>query len=320
MVLLVTSKYDLAADLVVLELQKRGVAYIRFNCEDFPLNVSASWSNYQDNFLNINDELIYVKHIQSVWYRRMPEPNLHHVKLMPEIITFIQRESSVFLDGFLKRLEILWVNSISSVALAENKLLQLNLAEKLGFRVPKTLISNDIKMVKIFCSSCKDVICKPITTSRLKINDKDWGIFTESLTAEAIENSNSVQSSPVILQERITRKSEIRVTVVGNEVFACTMKLREPYSTTIDWHLVDDINIDYGKIKIPTHIQTRIFKMLKGFGLCYGCFDFMLTTNNDWVFLELNPSGQWGWIERKIGFPITESIVSLLLRDAKTNV
>ena len=311
-VLLVTTKQYLAADLIILELQKYGANYIRFNCEDFPLKISASWLNYQDNSLKVGSKSIRVQQIKSIWYRRMTAPYLQQIYSTLETRTFIYHESSTFLDGFLKNINILWVNSISSVSAAENKILQLEIARQVGFKIPKTLISNDTQEVQLFSSTNKNMICKPLTTRRLRVNDRYWGVFTEPFVLDDIEKIRSIQTCPIIIQERITRKAEVRITVIGKQIFACTLSIHESHSDTVDWHLIEDEEIDYQKAEVPIGIQYSIFKMMNKLGLLYGCFDFILTPDNDWVFLELNPSGQWGWIEKRVGFPITESLVHVL--------
>ena len=316
-ILLITFEDDLNADLLILELERQGLPFYRLNCENFPLEVTGTWSNIKDNYINQKNEEIDLDDISSAWFRRLPMPDLSRIDLDSKFFHFIIKERSIFLEGLLNQLDVLWVNRICSVSSAENKISQLSLAKKIGLQAPKTIITNDFNTIESFVKLYPNVICKPISSCRINLNNNEWGFYSESLKKEDICNRNAVQISPFIIQERIKRKIEVRLTVVGSTIFACSMEINDSNTETIDLHLIEDKNIFYKPINVPRAVQKSVFQLLKAFGLTYCCFDFVLSDNDDWIFLELNPSGQWGWIERKVGFPITESIVNLLKGDPK---
>ncbi len=314
-ILLVTSEDDLTADLIILELRRRGLPFHRLNCENFPLRISGTWSNKETRYISVGKDKINLNKISSVWYRRMPMPDLTALDANANLSNFIMNESRTFLNGLLGQLDTLWVNKISSVSAAENKILQLDTAQKVHLKTPKTIISNDSEAVKSFLNHYSSAICKPLSIYRIVENGDDWMLYTETMQEPEVAGEDSIQVSPFIIQEQIERKREVRLTVVGNQIFACLMEIKDSERNIIDLHLVDDENIVYEPIKVPDKIKKSTLQLLKTFDLLYGCLDFILTEHNDWIFLELNPSGQWGWIEKKIGFPITKSIVKLLKGD-----
>jgi hypothetical protein len=59
-------------------------------------------------------------------------------------------------------------------------------------------------------------------------------------------------------------------------------------------------------------VRAAVTAYLKMTGLSFGAFDFSVTPEGVWNALEINPEGQWGWIEQETGAPITEAIAAWL--------
>jgi len=127
----------------------------------------------------------------------------------------------------------------------------------------------------------------------------------------------TLSAAPCILQAAVPKKADLRITVAGNRVFG-TLLVSAPTSPPgiVDWRALPSAEIGYSIHTVPAEIVGLCRRMMQILGLAFGAFDFALTTSDEYVFFEVNPSGQWGWLEHFTGQPITEAIVDALLGDA----
>jgi glutathione synthase/RimK-type ligase-like ATP-grasp enzyme len=227
------------------------------------------------------------------------------------VIDFAAREIATFLEGFWETSGWLWVNRPSCVHAAENKLTQLQVAQRLGFFIPRTLVTNDAFAAREFVRAVPEAIAKPIGGSRAEIDGLGWCLFTHPVK-EGDLSETAMQIAPCIFQERLPRKSDVRVTVVGRQVFAAEIFVRAAGSE-VDWRAVNPQDLRYEPHKLPDALEELCRSMLERLDLRYGCFDFIRTPDDRYVFLEVNPSGQWGWIEHEVGAPITRALGQLLI-------
>jgi glutathione synthase/RimK-type ligase-like ATP-grasp enzyme len=248
----------------------------------------------------------------SAWYRRTTPPALPEDLCSKEIGEVVISEVGAFLDGVWETTDIFWINKPSRVRAAENKLVQLALAKSIGFQLPKTVVTNNPEHVKHFAQQQRSVIVKPISVRRVGRDGDCSGIYTQLLSEQHLSYDGAFQISPVILQERIVRQAELRITVVGNKLFATRIKIDDIENNIPDLHLVDPQFVKYEKYEAPNELSTLCLRATKSLGLVYAAFDFIITPEGATVFLEINPSGQWGWIEHETGFPITNSLAELL--------
>lgn len=310
-ILLVTERSDLTADLVVAALTKRGAAFDRWNCEDFPLSSNLTWSPVESGgTLRHNGQTVPLGAVRSVWYRRTPASDLAWVRPR-DVASFIQREIGSYLQGVWENHRSPWMNRPSCVLRAENKLTQLRLANALGLVTPRTIVTNDPAAARSFLSAVPRAVAKSLTGGTLNIQETSWALFTHPVSHDDLASDSSIQLAPCIFQERIEKGSDIRVTLVGADTFAAEIvTLAED---EVDWRAVERRALTYHTHLVPDELIRRCQSMLRELGLTYGCFDFVLTPKAEYTFLELNPSGQWAWIEHELGFRITESIARLLI-------
>lgn len=103
--------------------------------------------------------------------------------------------------------------------------------------------------------------------------------------------------------------------MVGDKVFACEIHSQENQRTIDDWrhYNFDDLkDVKHLVHKLPSEVQDKCIRMADHFGLNFATFDLVLTPDGKYVFLEMNPNGQWLWIEDLTGLPISEAITDLL--------
>ena len=206
---------------------------------------------------------------------------------------------------------VYWMNHPNAIERAGNRLQQLRRAEDFGFRTPRTLVTNDPGEAKNFLRECERVIVKQICDGhRRQIADRL--LYTVLITAGEADCLDQVQVCPTLIQQYVEKDHELRVTVVGDQVFAAAIESQADAQCAVDSRLTFGTDITYYRTRLNEAISTRLGEMLRSYGLEYGAFDFVVDPSGDLVFLEVNPSGQWDAIEHATGFPILESIVRRL--------
>jgi glutathione synthase/RimK-type ligase-like ATP-grasp enzyme len=312
MLLILTSDKDLTADFLIVELINRGLPYFRLNAEelteaDFHF---AMAENTVQREVTVGTRTVVLSEVDAVWYRRA---------LHPGYTAGLSRSESVFVAGELRHLalglvmnpDVIWVNPIDKVSVAELKVYQLQIAQQLGFRVPRTVISRDAKMLRTFAAGNETgTICKPIFHGLLAGESADYSIYTRRVTAESIDAAN-VKICPAFLQEEIPRTSDVRATFIGPHCFVADI---EGDPSLVDWR-DPDVSVSYTASSLNQEVEAMCRAMLAKLGLNYGAFDFVRTPAGDLVFLEINPTGEWAWLEDSLGFPMREAFIQLFYGD-----
>src|SRR3989338_6716232 len=206
-----------------------------------------------------------------------------------------------------------WINDPWAMHKADNKIYQMDLALKLGFAVPKTLVTSDPDKVREFYKMLKGrMIVKLLAASPIL----DEVIYTNLVTPEYMKQIDSVKFSPSIFQECVIKDYELRVTVVGDKIFTVKIYSQEDEGTTLDWRRkpsINDFDVKMEKVSLPDTITRKIFAYLEKLGLRYGSFDFIVTPDGDYVFLDINPNGQWYFVQLRTEFQVASALADLLI-------
>jgi glutathione synthase/RimK-type ligase-like ATP-grasp enzyme len=216
------------------------------------------------------------------------------------------------LISFLKHKNVKWVDNPISLSEADFKIPQLHVAKNIGFKIPKTLISNNKSVIESFLSSNKDNILKLSTQPSFYINDDVFFIYTNKITKEDLKDFDNCVNSPMIFQEYIEKQFEVRYTFVNNNHFVCRIDSQVSEKSKTDWRRYDLKNTPYLEIEPPKDIREKVNHFMKTLNLNYGALDFIVDQDNQWWFLEINSVGQYGWIEQLTGMPITRAIVDYM--------
>lgn len=316
MFLVVTNKRDVTSDFVVLELQRRSLPYLRLNTEDLPKALldcrpatGGAWR------IAIDGKDVDLANVGAAYFRRpeTPEP-LADVRT-PEERTYCSAEWSAALHALYWELDLKWLNAPHKISVAENKIRQLREAHAVGFKVPETLVTNDAAAAEAFAATA-DIVGKPLRNAVVGNNESDRVIFTKRLTADAFSDPMPTRVCPLILQREIPKRFDLRVTVVGDELFAVTIDSQAHTQTQVDWRSGSRPDLSHEVHSLPVDISRKCFEIVKRLGLRFGAIDLVLDTRGDYWFLEVNPNGQWGWIEKRTGLPISRAIVRELERIA----
>jgi glutathione synthase/RimK-type ligase-like ATP-grasp enzyme len=208
----------------------------------------------------------------------------------------------------------LWVNPIHRVGVAEHKLWQLHVAKDLEIPIPATLISRAPDELKAFVQEVGSAICKPIFHGLLVEGDTRYSAFTRRVSATSFDERDAIEMCPVLLQAEVPRRADLRVTFIGNQCFAARISSSDP--DLVDWRK-PGVELKYEAMRFPGEIEEKCRSMLRQLGLLYGAFDFIERPDGQLVFLEVNPTGEWAWLENKLGFPMRKAFIQLFFGNGR---
>jgi hypothetical protein len=331
LILLVTSSDDLTTDYLIRRIEERRIPFFRFNTEqllanfDICLTVTGNSTDFSisDRMRGVvlrRDEIIGA-------YFRKPRPpyaisdtaeNTEHA--------FNHRELLETLRSIWRMIpKERWLNHPEMLWLANNKVKQLMVARDIGFSIPDTLISSKSKEVSDFARTHgQDVIAKAVKNGFLHSKNSTTLIFTSSLdTADHDSIATADTVVPAMLQPRLNKELDIRITIVGQSIFSVALLSQEHAETSTDWRtwdLVDGIDLVHKHIELPVEITRMCLELNRRLQLRFSCVDMVLTKSGDYYFLEVNPNGQWAWIEDLVGLPIRDAIIDELWRDSSRGV
>lgn len=317
-IILITNKSDLTTDFVVKALTGLGASFYRFNTEDLFSSVSFDFevTRNDTNAILIDNRTgikINLKDIDAVYYRRPGVPRIESEGISKAEYNFLIRENLRLLEGIYKLLEkAFWISPVWKIREAENKLWQLQLAHEFGFMVPNTIVSDRTVHLNNFINPGNPIITKPISGGLIDENDENSRVlFTSRILAPPSEDE--LQNSFALLQHEIRKKADIRVIMVGKDAFAAAIYSQDSEDSKVDWRRAGRV-LHHEVFNLPVEIKTKCSAMLERMGLQFGAFDFVLTPTDELVFLEVNPNGQWAWIENLTGLKISQAIANLLCR------
>ena len=314
-VLIISTALDKPTDAVEQELVSRNVPVVRFNTDSFPFDSSLTYRVAQGKSvaLTLNNS----SHFRSIWYRRFRSSKKPE-NMDPTYFAFSEKESRYALIGSLLSLsrEVPTMNSPEAVWVAEHKPYQLAVAEQCGLKIPDTLISNLPSEAEAFFSVHQpDVITKPVRTGYIDDAESPKAIYTSKVNASHMEHISRLSVSPVTFQPLLHKRSDIRVTIVGRRIFTAEIYSQTDRDASVDWRKTSNPDLPHEHHRLPKSIEENLLHYMKCLGLVYGAIDFVLDTEGNYFFLEINPGGQWLWLDRVLNFGITQSISDWLAND-----
>jgi len=137
-------------------------------------------------------------------------------------------------------------------------------------------------------------------------------VFTSEVGEEELRKDDAITGCPVVLQ-RLVAGEDVRVTVVDHELFATRIDIEDRSPAETDWRVVPEERLSYSPIDIAGPLAACIDRTMGTLDLTFGAIDFVVDADGEYHFLEVNPAGQWGWIEAATDIPVTSRIVDKLL-------
>lgn len=319
-VLILSRKFDLEATRVSIGLLAKGIDSVRLNIEDMPNQMTVRYrfeSICEPRIeFTIGNRSLDISNFSVVWLRDF-DTTLMCLDFGGKYDKFVQRFCyEQWNDSYRILIDSLaceWINRPEANLKASNRLIQLETARGVGLRVPSTLVTNDPKTASEFYQDHDGhIVLKAVHHHGIEIDGKVYSMYTHSMTKDDLQRLDDLKYAPCILQERIDKKSELRVTVVDEKVFAAELDTQAIPDCRDDLHRCSLSELPKNEVKLDNATEEACLKIMNTFGLKYGAFDFILDEKGQTYFLEVNPTGDWYWIEHDTKMPITHSMVNLI--------
>lgn len=312
-VLILSGLYDFSTDLVVLQLDRIGVPYVRLNREQLSdyrltldplapcLTINGSGSTWV-----VETELRAVWFRQPVFLRNTPPFSLSPSEQLE------RSQWTAFLRGLCVFRNAAWMNHPPATYLAESKPYQLSVAVACGFRVPETLVTNNATRInETFPDS---LVVKSLDTVLLREGNDCLFTYTTVNLGTALRDE-SVSAVPLLAQQILGQKTDVRVTVVGNRLFAVRI-LSGGSGISGDWRVIPKADLEYQDVELDSDTADRCIRLTRQLGLSFAAVD-LLETPEGIFFIEVNPTGEWGWLS-SADRPIDKAIAAWLAQAPPT--
>ncbi|MEU0898432.1 ATP-grasp ribosomal peptide maturase [Streptomyces massasporeus] len=300
-VLVITALEDFTADRVIHALNEREVPVVRIDPADLGPDLTFGFRLGEDDLawggrLSTPSREVDVREVAAVYYRR-PTPYADRFEHLPrQQREFGAAEARHGLGGVMNALRsAMYVNHPHAVTRADFKLAQLQRFAELGLRIPPTLITNEPDEARKFAADHRRVVYKTFRGLPRGADGHAGAIWTQRVHPDSFDETLAVTAH--LFQAEVPKCSDVRVTVVGPQVFA--QQIVAPHGA-LDWRRGDWDELSHSPAAVPATVEAALHSYLESFGLVFGCFDFALTGDGDepedWWAIECNPNGQWGWL------------------------
>lgn len=313
-VLLLTHSGDFyTIDRVEEGLDRRGIHHLRVDTDAFPTQLRLSVrtrARSLERVLDFGTFSLDLDTIPAIWARRL-WPGRMPSDLDPHVAQHAATAArTTFFDTLLGLAAPRWVNPLAPAMRAESKLLQLERALELGLRVPDTLITHDPSRVSSFAAEHDGRVVTKLLEPLSQTMDASGEFFYTTALGDVGELS-ALRWSPQIFQPHLPKHRELRVIVIGEHLFVGALDLSG--ADVVDWRrLRASDGLRWQPHALPPDVEAKARALVARLGLVYGALDFIETGEGEAYFLEINPAGEWGWLERDLGFPIGDRIAEAL--------
>lgn len=308
----------IAEDLHGIAIQKALQRYDDVVCHVFESdnmcgNSTINWSSTKNGrhesyaLLDRENQQIMLKNMDVIWWRRFNYKQKID-EIDDEVVTdLINNDCTEALLGLMMT-EFLgtWISSPFATRRAENKIVQLRVAQEMGFKVPRTLVSQNPEEIRKFCKILNNqVVVKPIKGSSLQT------VFTRKITEQHLRSDVAIKLAPTIYQEYIPGHKHIRAHCFGNSVYAALIDTED-----LDWR--ENLEVPFTIINIEKKLKNLIQFVVRALGLKMGIIDLKLRGDTTPIWLEINPQGQFLFIEGLSGLELMSQFSEFLYSEAKT--
>ena len=304
--LILSSTLDFSTDYVCYEMNKRGLSYLRLNRDRF-LSYLIRYrveSGSLEIKIGDNNYIIEPKTLKSVFFRAPVYIRTNKTYSLEKQL--YRSQWSSFIRNLTVFSKAKWLNHPMYTYQAENKMYQLDIAQKLGLKIPDTVISNDSQGL---CDDCLYVV-KALDTPLYYENNQELFTYSTVSTGKDIKQS-SLKEAPVIIQNCLQPKIDLRVTVVVKHLFPVSIT-KNNQGISGDWRKTRKEDLQYKPVEIPVEISEKLLDIMSYLNLSFGGIDLAFS-KGEYYFIEVNPTGEWGWLVRTVGLDIPKAIVDWMV-------
>ncbi|MGH8550816.1 MAG: MvdD family ATP-grasp ribosomal peptide maturase [Methylococcales bacterium] len=319
-IFIVTHSNDNASIRLVMDaVAERGGAAYRFDTDCFPteIRLTIEYSKTRERLLLQGDNYeLDLDSVSALWYRRIAMGYRIPRSMDAQLRKASVGESRATVHGMIASLEAFHLDPVYRLRRAENKQLQLKVARELGIETPRTLITNEPEAVRHFARECPNgMVMKMLSSFAIYEESEEKVVFTNPVQSHDLDHLEQLRYCPATFQELIPKALELRVTVVGDRVFTASIDSQKSDKSSIDWRR-DGMGLieDWEPCTLPPEVEEKLLRLMHFFRLNYGAADFIVTPDGRHIFLEVNPVGEFFWLELKNPkYPISRAIAERLI-------
>jgi glutathione synthase/RimK-type ligase-like ATP-grasp enzyme len=311
MLFILTSAEDATASFLVDRLSKGSVPLLRLDTDSI---VSRSRISYRlrEPILEIEGTAYQPADVTHVWYRR-PEKLQHRSFGASPEGEYTRQEWTEAIEGFFAHVpKFKWMNHPTSNAAASHKLQQLTTASALGFTVPDTVVTQDARCLReFFYQHGGRVIVKPMASGYVErvADTHDSLIYTNRVVEEHLADLSDLSGCPTMFQEYVMKQHDVRVTVVDDDIYAVALTADDNGAQRCDIRRNNMSDVVYHRVQLPLKIARAVRQLVHTYELRFAAIDFAVSTEGEWYFFEINPNGQWAWLEMCANVRISDSFL-----------
>jgi hypothetical protein len=318
-VLILTESGDEHAYAVAEALSRKQVQVTIWHTSDFP-TAAVETVLFEDDrqALTVRGPSLDIQDTKfdTVWHRRPCYVVDRNGLLHPADREFTEIECGIFRRSLFHLLapEAFWINAPEAAARSSRKPVQQYVAREVGLRAPATLYTNDPRQIRSFLARYYDrVVYKPFHGVSWQDENELWAPYTSIITADALVEEDLLQAVPGIYQELVPKAFEIRITVMGKSLFGAKIFSQETETGRLDWRRAyHELRME--AYEVPEDLAERCKRVMGKLGLVFGCFDFIVRPDGEFVFLEVNEMGQFLFVEQYAGLPLLDAFTEFLIQ------
>lgn len=322
-ILIVSPPGDLHAAAAEYALKKKGARVIRWFPADMPTRqvgtVRLSPAMSKSASITIRGPKLprngFSEAPSTVWLRRNARACLPS-KMHSGDMEVAESQWRIFLSGVVSTIgdgKTFWVNHFGASQLSGNKLYQLSVARQVGWKVPDTIVSNDPDEISSFVTEHRSAVHKMLAPSSWRISKDKIAIpYTATVSRRDVSRKTPLRLAPGIYQEKVPKQYELRITCFGKFQVVTRIDSQMHEQSRLDWRLGQRF-IDFADGAIPSKIRSLCWRYLQALNLAFGAIDVIVTPDGEYYFLEINPQGQFLWIEARTKVPILDMFAEYLL-------
>ncbi len=324
MILILSDYTDRHVEQVALWLERAGALYFWYDPAEFPahsqVRLRHTPTGERSFLIESRHGTINLDSVHVVWTRRPGKPSCPSAIQDDGVRRYVESECDNLMKDLWESLDAVWFPAPRPhIQRMQRKNMQLKLAADIGFRIPETLITNDPEAFLDFYEAFghggeHGIISKILSPSFQRTLGATYVRYTEPVGPTDVTAKNSLKVGPAIFQRYVPKDREIRVTVVGSEVFAAAIESQKTRRTQCDWRRYDHGHTPHAPHKLPPDVASMCRQLVHNMQLLFGTIDLVLTPEGDYVFLEINPNGQYLWLENLTGLPISRAVAQQLLQ------
>lgn len=258
-----------------------------------------------------HDRQVKAQEIKGFWNRKYAAPYSFEAEQNPTDAPYL-REAHLLLFGYLNATPTFCLDRLSDAIAAENKPLQLQIAKEVGLDIPDTIFSNNPAEILQFLDAHQDqIVVKMQGVLSWNMTGNSDFFYTRKVSRKDLEHSPVLSIYPLIYQQLIKKEFELRVIYVDGQCFCG--KIPDLGENIIDWRK-PGVQFQWKKGSVPLSIQSKLMTLMNRLNLKFGAIDLIKSQDGKYYFLEVNPTGEWGMLEKDLNLPISEQIAKTLIK------